>query len=213
MTAPVRYEVPTVVADDFLKWPAKTLMPAILAAMAVRVIALRSGVDRLTTIGTWSKPWCAFVALVLGVTIGMVVARLWFAPSADEKVTARYVNLKADSFSLWCLCGVVIAIGFGAATAWICVGLMSVGAQYLGGSSTSFDATVISDGFLHTSRGVCNRELEVRRDSEGSDLRICLSTRHRPSLATGTLELGMLVRVRVVDTQLGMVVQSVEPRP
>ena len=200
------------VSKNSAKWPSpKVIVGAFVVVGALRLLTLQAGFDRFTTIDTWSNSICAIVGALSGGTIGVLVARTWFAAQGTHS-SAKAMKLRQDSFVAWCLCGVIITIGFAAATAWMCASLLGVGAQYSKGSHQSFDATVVSNSPIHLARGMCIRSLELRRDSNGSRVSICLSTRYRSSLATGILESGMPVRVYIEDTWLGTVVESVEPR-
>ena len=197
---------------NFAKWPSpKVIIRAFLVVFAVRVLTLQVGLDRFTTIDLWSNSICAIVGAVSGGTIGGFLARTWFAAQGTH-ASAKAAKLRQASFVAWCLFGVTIVIGFGAATGWACASLLGVGAQYSKGSHQSFDATVVSNSPIYSARGMCTRNLELRRESDRSRVSICLTTRYRSSLATGILESGMPVRVYVNDTWLGAVVESVEPR-
>ena len=200
------------VSKKFAKWPSpKVIIRAFIVVLALRLLTLQAGLDRFTTIDTWSNSICAIVGAVSGGTIGLLLARTWFAAQGTH-ASAQAVKLRQVSFGAWCLCGGIITIGFAAGTAWACASLLGVAAQYSRGSHQSFDATVVSNSPIYSAKGICTRSLELSRDSDRSRVSICLSTRYRSSLTTGILESGMPVRVYLNDTWLGAVVESVEPR-
>jgi hypothetical protein len=185
---------------------------ALLAVGAARVFAYQTGVDHLTTLGTWSNPICSIVGLLSGATTALFLGLNWFVPPAGMPVPARTARLKEDNYFSWRALGAVLTIGFSVAMAWMCASLLGIGAQYLKGSQDSFEATVISERPTYSPRALCRRELSLRQDSTGAVLSMCAVAEHRPSLSTGTLEPGMPVSVQVRRTRLGVVVESVEPK-
>ena len=158
---------------------------ALIALCGLRVLVFQIGFDHLTTLEPWSNPICA----VAGVTAGLAFA--WFLGSAWLLQTSRpgalpwIVKLRHDDYLLWSLLGSGVAIGFSILAAWMCVSLLAVGAQYLGGSQGSFAATVISDTAFNSTRSACRRRLEVMRSTDATKLTICLATMRTSSLSAG----------------------------
>lgn len=193
-------------------WPSQRIvLGVVLALMALRTLVLQLGIDRLTTIDLWSNPVCAFVGALSGSAITVFVAHIWFAPSPGTPISPKVAKLRQDRPVVWGICGFALSIGLGFLTAFLGASLLGVRAQYLSGPSSSFDAVVFADREIHSRKGACTRKVDVRAETDGSDLTICLATRHRSSLVSGGfLERGTEVTVHVVDTYLGRVVTSVQ---
>lgn len=185
---------------------------ALVAVYGLRLVVLRTGLDHVTTLETWSNPICAIAGVVAGAAFAWFSGRNWFTPPSDRTVSPWIANLRQDDFLIWCLLGAAVTVGFSILSAIFCANLVGVGAQYLDGVQDSFSATVISEKTINYSRAFCKIELQVIRSSDAATLTICLATPQRPSLASAALEPSKPVTVHVLDTPLGVVVQSVEPQ-
>ena len=183
-----------------------------LAVLTLRFLLLETGLDRLTTLGTWSNPVCLAIGSAFGVAVAVLLALNWFTPPTCLTMPKRTERLKQRSFLAWCVSGAILTIATSAAMAWTCTSLLGVGAQYLDGSPGSFEATVVSQRSAHTAGAICRAKLDVMPTTKGPLLTICLITKYRSSLSTGDLAQGTLVTVHVLDTHLGRVVQSVTPK-
>jgi hypothetical protein len=192
-----------------MRWPSqRAVIVSILALGAVRLFTLQFGLDRFTTIELWSNQICSFAGGLSGIAVAAFLARNWF--TGEMPVVPRVVQLKQRSPALWAIQGVALPTVAGLAVAWLVASFLGVLAQYLGGIPYSFDAVVVSESELVSARGVCRHNAKVRRESDGSEITICLVTRYRPSLVSaGVIVPGAVVRVDALNTPLGEVVQSI----
>jgi hypothetical protein len=180
---------------------------AVLAALGV---ALSVGVDHLTTLTAWSSPLVRFLGVATGTITALLATRDYYAPRPEGALT-RSGQFRRDRFGLWVLRGFVWVGAAAAASVWLCAWILGIAAQYSEGPHEAFSATVVSIRPRGGAKVVCSSHLDLRRDSDGSPLSICLATLFRPSLATGPLNPDMRVTVVVKKTRLGVVVLSVEP--
>ena len=187
------------------------VMRAWLAIAAIRLITLQTGLDHLTTLAIWSNPICATVGGLSALLLALVFMRNWFNPPPDTPIPERNKKLRERSFFFWCVCGVVVSIGFAGLTAWMCASLVSVGAQYIRGSPDSFEATAISEKATISYKAACRLKLDILRTSDSASFTICIDAKYRPALANQTFAPQTAVTVHVLRTALGAVVQSVEP--
>ena len=183
---------------------------AIFAVLAARGVALAVGLDRLTTLSVWSSPLIRFLAVATAAIMALLTARAYYGRPV-ERVLTKNEQLRRDRFGFWFLKGFLWVGVATAASAWLCASLLGVAAQFSDGPREAFGATVVSIRPREGAKAVCSSHLELRRDSDGSPLSICLATLWRPSLAAGTLTPGMPATVVVKKTRLGVVVLSLEP--
>lgn len=169
------------------------------------------GIDRLTTsdvttseIGLASMVLAGLVGLILGV-------RNWFGLKPELSARMPLGWLRRDRVGVWSLIGVVYMLIIMSGLAFICREFLGIGAQYLEGSTAFVDGVVTSDRLTYTPATVCKRRIVVRKDLDGENLSICLSTNLRGSLSTSALRQGQLVRIKARNTRLGQVILSVEP--
>jgi hypothetical protein len=173
-------------------------------------VALAVGIDRLTNLSVWSSPMVRFLGVATGTIAALLATRGYYAPLPEGALT-RSGQFRRDRFGLWVLRGFLWVGAAAAASVWLCAGILGIAAQYSEGPHEAFSATVVSIRPREGAKAVCASHLELRRDSDGSTLSICLATLWRPSLATGPLAPGMPATVVVKKTRLGVVVLAVEP--
>jgi hypothetical protein len=193
------------------RWPAPSVVLSIVAAAGVlRAGALRGGIDRLTTVDTWTTPLCVIAAITAGGFAAVSIARFWFFPDPGIPLPTKYMALKRHGVVPWCAAGIVISAVFAFIVAWMFVSLLGVGAQYLRGTPESFAATVVSKTATSPlSRDVCRLRLGIQPKPQGSELTVCIATTYRPSLAFGAIEPGAQVIVSTSRTALGTVIESI----
>jgi hypothetical protein len=120
-------------------------------------------------------------------------------------------KLRRNHPGLWSLTAVMSAAICGATGSWVTVGLLGVGAQYLGGKSAFMMATVTRLDPPSSPRSLCDEHLYVQRNGDNEAIHMCLHTQFLHSLATGVLKPGQPVRIEFRETALGDVVESIEP--
>jgi hypothetical protein len=185
---------------------------ALVAVYGLRLLVWQAGIDHQSTLQTWSNPICATVGITTGAAFAWLLARQWFSPAAGRPVPAWIAKLRNEDYLIWSLVGAAVTIGFAAVAAWVCAGLLGVGAQYLKGAPDSFSATVISERTILSSRAACRRQLTLLRSIDVRYFTICIEPADGRSLATMALKPYTAVTVNVEVTPLGVVVKSVEPQ-
>jgi hypothetical protein len=185
----------------------------VVAVLGLTALVCASGIDRWTTLDpwTWSYPLRAAFGGASASAFAALGIRSYFFPSPGTALAEKLAQLKRDNVVSWFVRGAATTAVLALIVGWSCVRLAGVGAQYLIGWEGSFAATVVRV-YPNYGRSACTGYAIVRRDSDAATLQICLVTRYRHSLAMGILQVDEPVTIRVVNTALGVVVKSVEPR-
>jgi hypothetical protein len=173
------------------------------AMLAVRLILIPLHVDRLPVIDSWLKPGCIVAGSVAGLVSFVLAVYLWIKTPPNK--------LRRNHAGLWGVSVAVSAAICGAVGSWVTVGLLGVGAQYLGGRTTVMFATVTRLDPPSSPRSLCDEHLNVQRNGDNEAIHMCLHTQFLHSLATGVLRPGERVKIRFKGTPLGDVVESIEP--
>jgi hypothetical protein len=174
----------------------------VLALLIVRLVLLLGGADRLTTLDAWSNPACLLVAGAAALCITVLLA--YWGISAPVSAIGQQYGWPARRMRI-----VLNAVVLGVLAAWTIVGLLEVGAQHIGGRRETVSARVASIRYVQYRRSMCLQRVQL--DIPGMDNgEICLRTLVTLPLTTATLAPGAPVRVHVVETVLGRVVESIE---
>lgn len=183
-----------------------TTFGVVVCILLVWALMAGVGIDNLTTIDVYSSPLSRALMAISGATSGLFAARAWGGSGGPPGGAVAWLKLDRPGF--WWLLGAGSTAAHAAMGAFACAGFLSIAAQHLDGLSDFRNGVVISLRPAYTASAACKRRLVVRGDPRG-DLRICLATAQRRSLAAGSLKVGDAVTVHLKRTVLGSTVVSV----